>query len=55
MEYPAGHNEFAFALVVNRPWLFPCGVNPCLNHFQDEEIILGDELRIWLGNRNCPE
>src|ERR1035438_857454 len=46
MEWPARHHELAFALMMNRSWPFPRRVNPRLDNFQDEEVILGDEFRI---------
>jgi len=46
MERPSCHHEFAFALVMNRPGLFFRGIYPCLDDFEDEEVVFRHQLRI---------
>ena len=40
IENPAVHHEGAIAIVVDRPTFFTTLIHPCLDGFEDEEIVL---------------
>ena len=46
MNCPARHHELAFSLMMNRARIFSRRVNPCVNDFQDKEVVFGDQLPV---------